>query len=410
MSIYDDFNKLTIIELKQIAKNNLLSGYHKFNKNDLIKFLITNNILLESNTNINKIQIIQDIEEYSRIENLIITDELVDISIEYICLIYIIAFINNKYNILKNIDSNISIDKKLLVQYKRDLNFKDYESLFHTACRCGDLNIIKYLINLYYSNNTHTIINIKEYYNLNLAFKLSCSYGNIEIVKYLLEMYKIYPTSKIDIHNTQEEPFITSCVNERIDIIKYLLDISESYSGKKINIHIDNEYIFRRICEHGKIKIAKYIISISESYSGKKIDIHSCNNYSFRNACLHKNIEIVKYLVSLDSDVYKVNIHNNNLISYKIINPFVEAIEHKDYDKLFNLLCITKSVEIKCDSIRCSICLDDENYERCISFNCHNEHIMHIECAYIWYSKNIKKCVICKSKFDWVDCNKIISI
>jgi len=92
--------------------------------------------------------------------------------------------------------------------------YDDCYSLLNTACKNGNLNIVKYLIA--HGQNANKIYRFSDTPPLLLAYE----FGHEEIVKYLIEY-----GADINIRNNRGQTLlILACKNENEDMIDYLID------------------------------------------------------------------------------------------------------------------------------------------------------------------------------------------
>jgi len=150
---------------------------------------------------------------------------------------------------------------------------EQYNFGFISACIYNHFELAKYL------NDTNK--NIKLEYNH--AFIVSCYVGNFEILKWL------YNTFKINIHESNESPFIYAISEKHFDIAKWLYELSVS-EGNIINIRMENDFAFAYACLYGRLDICKWLDEITN----KSIDKSQIN---FRDSAnLSENQELINWL------------------------------------------------------------------------------------------------------------------
>ena len=229
------------------------------------------------------------------------------------------------------------------MQYKGQLatvnmNKRDkYE--FHEACKSGDLQLVKRLIDIDNINTT-----CPDGYT---GFILACKKGHNDIIKFILNFTRRYSThfrqkvlNKIDKRGhtgfiyacgynhinvvftlvTDEHVdvnlsgpnsingFIAACYRYNVNIVKYLLTISKVDFNKKYK----GKTPFMIVCENtfinkDKNKLIRLLIR-SESIDVNQIDYKG--NTAFITACIHNDVDIVKLLLSHDE--ININIVNND--------------------------------------------------------------------------------------------------
>ena len=168
--------------------------------------------------------------------------------------------------------------------------------------------------------------NIDFHQNYNTYFLYVCGHGNVDVVKYLIDISEEYSGKKINIHMVKyyDNCFSVACCNNKLAIAKYLIDISEKYSNKKIYI---NDTIMINACSAGYIDIVKYLIKLSINSSYKNILNNKYRNQCFSHSCASNRTKVKKYLMSIGTynndeividkmDIYK---YNNEIVIYKII-------------------------------------------------------------------------------------------
>ena len=115
-----------------------------------------------------------------------------------------------------------------------------------------------------------------------------CMEGDINKLKLLLN-----ENPNINIHESNDWPFMICCVYEHIDIIKFIINISEKYSGRKIYIHGHDDYAFRYSCTRGNIDIAHLLIKISIKYSYKLININYFGTSDFYSTKVYQFMQSI---------------------------------------------------------------------------------------------------------------------
>lgn len=129
------------------------------------------------------------------------------------------------------------------------------------AARKGHNNIVQFLINNNYNENTLI------YY---------CIKGDYEIVAILIKY-------GADIHNDYDYALRMSVLNRHLKIVELLLK-------KGADIHAKNDYAFRCSCENGYLDISLLLYHYGA-------DIHVNNDESFRRSVFNGHIDIINFLI-----------------------------------------------------------------------------------------------------------------
>tara|TARA_B110001450_G_scaffold190015_1_gene178196 strand:- start:644 stop:1693 length:1050 start_codon:yes stop_codon:yes gene_type:complete len=157
--------------------------------------------------------------------------------------------------------------------------------IIQNLCKKGNLLLIKDVLSKYYNN----------FRLCNSSFKYSCKSGNLELVKYLLQLDKLNINELI---NNIDSSFQNSCLSGNLELVTFLLDLFPN-----INISKYDELSFQSACLSRNIGLVKYLLLIKPN-----IDIYAYNNEAIKNACYSGSIEIVKYLFNLsNNNFYKTN-------------------------------------------------------------------------------------------------------
>ena len=209
-------------------------------------------------------------------------------------------------NILINlINMNASIN-----EINKYIEKKDKTKILLDATIYGDLNIIKYLINIIKINPFSCNNN-----NVN-CLHIAAHNGYLECVKYFVETIKLDPSIK-DVNGKTSIHYECGYYNNELNNISKIKNNNISEIIRENKKKKDNN-----------LEIVKYFIEII------KIDptIKDNNgNTPIYDAAYHDNIEIVKYLV------------NNNNLSISTKNNNGETILHFYLQGLSPYLCILKT-------------------------------------------------------------------
>ena len=106
--------------------------------------------------------------------------------------------------------------------------YSSLKNLFDRSCHFNCLLYAKYLV----QKETIDIHADKEQ-----VFRSICKKGNIEVVKYLIELGENPKHGQINIHIQNEHIFILCCQRGHIDLIKFLIKLSNQSNYGQIDIH-----------------------------------------------------------------------------------------------------------------------------------------------------------------------------
>ena len=122
-----------------------------------------------------------------------------------------------------------------------------------------------------------------------------------------------------------EFTFRHACRNGYLDVAKWL------YSLGNVYIDVFNDYAFRHACKNGHLKVARWLFSLGT------INIHAKKDSAFKLSCENEHLDVVKWLASI-CKMYSINIQNNKIIKWKILNPIDIYLENKEFSKIVTLL------------------------------------------------------------------------
>lgn len=223
-------------------------------------------------------------------------------------------------------------------------------------------------------------------------FLNACSEGHIDIAEWLYNTSKIDDNIEIDIHMNDDEPFKSACEGDHINVAKWLYDLSKS-EGNKIDIHMDDNHIFKQACRNGRIKVAKWLYEISHHDDNVPIDITENNDFVFRSACDSSRNDVVEWLFTLNSN-YSFTVFDGNFIIPRFSNSPMSKLQavfnlcDEQIEKKLDELC--KNAEIvEISAKTCPICLSsfvDKKYQ--VQLQC--GHHMCVKCFVLTYGKNEK--------------------
>ena len=222
----------------------------------------------------------------------------------------------------------------------------------------------------------------------------ACSKGQLGKAKTL------YCQSDIDIHVDYERVFKNVCYRGHLETAKWLYSLgrTECLNEIPINIHADDDYAFRFACLAGHLDIAIWLYSIGA-------DIHACNDLAFKGACSGGHLEIVKLLYNIspniiNSIINEPDIPDNICEWFDAINPrsTVTLLKQNKFQEVHSTLDIKRSND---NDIRCIICGGENDEVKFPITPCNFSHCYCLQCAYSWYNKHKKECMLCKKEFTW---------
>jgi ankyrin repeat protein len=230
---------------------------------------------------------------------------------------------------------------------------KNLNEFLHIACEIGNLELVKYLVQIEPILIERVCEVIYSDYEKTSPMSMACKSGNLELVKYLLEQ-------NIDINFGLNEDFICdrrgvpnrffsygnfsfACLSGNLDLIKYLIKL-KPYVLDHLNLH----NAFSMACKSGNIDVVKYLLKLSNVtkikfgddyyYFGGFYDYDYPWQRFFRCACLSGNLDLVKYLLELKPSI-------------DIDEGFESACESDNLDLIKYLLKIKPTIDIKIKKI-----------------------------------------------------------
>lgn len=266
-----DANKL--IDILIIMKNNDQKITNKYLKHDYDQIILQDNLHLTF-IYYELLDPLKWLLLNDPINNIIIVNEMLDLSIKYDKLIsfkYLIEIYecNNKENSILAIKNNSYKILEYLLKNDKTLNIN--ELLLNISIQ-NNIEIIKLLI----INGAD--INFNDDYIL----KKASLNGSFEIVELLIE-------NGANIHAENEKALILASRYRRTKILKLLID-----NGS--NIHIDNDYPLRYASKDGYIEIVEILII-------NGANIHSEDDQALKWAANNNRLDVVKLLINYGSNI-----------------------------------------------------------------------------------------------------------
>lgn len=166
---------------------------------------------------------------------------------------------------------------------------KDYTLLANRSAIDGNLDMIKFLIEQ------------DDGIDCCKLFHLSCEYGHLDIVKYILEEYLTDDEQRNEyITSNNSYALEWSVLNNRTDVIKYLIG--------EMRAQLDHHKIFMKACENTDLDLVKFLVEkcFPKDAEGRKEYVNRGNdNYPCRaltwSVC--NNDSIFKYLIEIGADI-----------------------------------------------------------------------------------------------------------
>lgn len=270
--------------------------------------------------------------------------------------------INGYKQLIFQLDEKLSeeiIDWKEINKSTKELYLKmkkyDLEMLVFDACKSGDLNLIK---NLLEDKDLNIDINCFDGSFLHAAAKS----GHIKILQYLLTSETL--KEHIDIHSAQGLALKNACENGHLEVVKYLLTSPELTEHARINE--DNCLAFKNACEKNHFEIIKYLLTSQDLK--ENLDL-SKNENVIIIAADNDNINLARYLLTSKDLNGQINIHyaedsifrstvQNNQINFlqflifemniektESIKKFLNESANKEVDRLFELRDLNNRLE-----------------------------------------------------------------
>lgn len=264
---------------------------------------------------------------------------------EFICNVLTTEFFCEVIKNFKRLNLNIDGFDDIVMLSNNQL--KDF-TIFIAAVEIGILDFFDYL---YFKN----MIDLSQ--NRETLFHTACVYGRLEMAQHLL---KLKPNINISIDN--DLIFTSSCTHGQIKVVKWL------YS-KIPEIHEETLYknSICGACYYGHIHLMKWL------FKNILIDIKVDNDYCFIVSVENEFYDIVDWICSIETDRYEVvyNDDKTEILSYNI-NKELIITESKNIEKKSECpICYEKESDVItcCDHQFCYICLN-EYHKKNSELNC----------------------------------------
>ena len=235
--------------------------------------------------------------------------------------------------------------------FKNDFKINEY--LFLSSCELGNLDLINWLMHFDYNLN----INFDD----NLPFQVSCINNNLDIAKLIAKK------NNFDIQINDNNFIYEILYDDNFIILEWL---NNNIPNIFKNLSYEQIYlIFKNACYYD-IKFAKLLYNIFPD-----IPIYINNNKIFIELCNDNKIDSVYFLMDIRPNCYYIEIIDDIIINYEIINNLI----------------IDKYIKNIFDDNLCIICL--ENNANIIT-EC--KHLYCLKCIETHYIVNNVKCPYCR--------------
>src|SRR5436190_502636 len=125
---------------------------------------------------------------------------------------------------------------------------------------------------------------------INNIFIAACKKGNLEIAKYIVNNYGV---ADIDVHANKDEIFRLSCLCGYLNLVQWVIGTFDD-----INIHVNDDYAFRLSCRNGHLNVAQWLINTFND-----INIHANNDDAFRLSCGNGYLNVAQWLINTFNDI-----------------------------------------------------------------------------------------------------------
>ena len=241
--------------------------------------------------------------------------------------------------------------------YEDNNNLSDNENMLLFSCKEGNIYLIQWIL-----FNTDITLTLKK----ESMFYIASEFNQIETVKFI---YNIYPN--MNISNQINKLLLIICEEGYFDL---LLWIYSKYKNLIDSISKLNKYnLFFKACTFFNLDIAEWLILIDSD-----IPVYLENNFLFKHACRRNEIDLALLLVNIRKDCYYINIIDDKIQHYEIIN-----------DLSIKNTISRENIEIE----NCYICYENNAniYTVCGHYYCY-------ECIKKHYEINDLKCPYCRKE------------
>ena len=204
------------------------------------------------------------------------------------------------------------------------------DNSFTEACRKGNLNLLKWMVN----NDSENCINISgTRWNREFPFKVACANGHLYVAKWLIEI-----KPDIDISADSEDAFRYACREGHLDIAKWLYEVKPD-----IDISVCFYEPFRNACAHGYLELAKWLY---DTFPG--IDLNICDQFTFPHISYLDYEHIVEWINSIK------NSHDNGAVKEIIYS--LEVKRNLEKDTTCPVCYCKADIETSCGHYGCEDC------------------------------------------------------
>lgn len=202
----------------------------------------------------------------------------------------------------------------------------------------------------YYANNVTTNLDMQKY-QYHLCFSSACRLGDLKLVRLFCEEYGL---TKIDMEYYDFEALHAAIQNGHIHVVRYLCE--SSFSGGKItlaDIKSKNNLAICTAAENGHYWVLRYLC---EKYDLSRDDIMEQNNYALQCAALHGNLKIMKFICDFFNFRAKhIRSSNNFVVKNAIKGGHLRMVQYIICKFNLNLEDLIKNDE-RCGNNNCVVC------------------------------------------------------
>lgn len=161
--------------------------------------------------------------------------------------------------------------------------------------------------------------NIKDCFPI---FQLCCWRDRVDFAKWMVE-YANSIGSPINIHEEEDDVFVSSLQEGRTKIVQWLIEYANSI-GSPFNIHEEEDGIIECCCFNGHFEIAKWMIEYANSI-GSPYNLQPFKNEILMSNCKHKNVKFVEWLIDYFDGSFDIDYET--LFRTILIKGFPEIVE-----------------------------------------------------------------------------------